>query len=290
MGYFDSFKLDQEVLLTAGSSVQRLKMTPYFDIAHYLLMIASVRDDLGSNGPTFSRRHPLSCWLSSMVVCFAGSLLANFLLGEPLIAPFKKHEDILLASAVWYLIFYSPFDVVFKLTKITPIKIVLSIMKEIQRAYKIHHGVTYAAKLYPNAYLIHIIVGTAKGAGSGIIRMFEQLVRGVWIPTQSEILRPTFATKACVIASIIFTLDRHSLYISFPHEITYLCVVAFFVYFKLSAVLLHVNDPLAPFENLFCAIFMGGIWDALSRAVVQSRERKNITENGTVPTEHKKEQ
>lgn len=62
-------------------------------------MIASVRDDLGTNGQTFSRRHPLSCWVSSMVVCFAGSLLANFLLGEPLIAPFKKHEDILLVSS-----------------------------------------------------------------------------------------------------------------------------------------------------------------------------------------------
>lgn len=42
-------------------------------------------------------------------------------------------------------------------------------------------------------------------------------------------------------------------------------LVLFFVYFKLSAVLLHVSDPLAPFENLLCAIFMGGIWDALSR-------------------------
>lgn len=33
-----SFKVDQEVLLAAGSSVQRLKMYPYFDIAHYILV------------------------------------------------------------------------------------------------------------------------------------------------------------------------------------------------------------------------------------------------------------
>jgi hypothetical protein len=37
------------------------------------------------------------------------------------------------------------------------------------------------------------------------------------------------------------------------------------VYFKLSAVIFNVQDPFAPFENLFCAVFMGGIWDALSR-------------------------
>lgn len=42
-------------------------------------------------------------------------------------------------------------------------------------------------------------------------------------------------------------------------------MVLFFVYFKLSSVLLHVQDPLAPCENLLCAVFMGGIWDALSR-------------------------
>lgn len=103
-----------------------------------------------------------------------------------------------------------------------PIKIILSILKEIQRTYKIHHGVLYAAKLYPNALLIHILIGTAKGAGSGIIRVFEQFVRGVWMPQNSEILKPSFATKACVIASIIFTLDKHSIYITIPHEIVYL--------------------------------------------------------------------
>jgi hypothetical protein len=42
-------------------------------------------------------------------------------------------------------------------------------------------------------------------------------------------------------------------------------LLLFFVYFKLSVILLEVTDPLLPFENLFCAIFMGGIWDALSR-------------------------
>jgi hypothetical protein len=51
-------------------------------------------------------------------------------------------------------------------------------LKEIQRTYKIHHGVAYAAKLYPNSYLIHVLIGTAKGAGSGIIRVFLGLKLG----------------------------------------------------------------------------------------------------------------
>lgn len=38
MQWPDSFKIDQEILLNAGSSVQRLKMSPYFDAAHYILV------------------------------------------------------------------------------------------------------------------------------------------------------------------------------------------------------------------------------------------------------------
>ena len=45
-------------------------------------------------------------------------------------------------------------------------------------------------------------------------------------------------------------------------------MIGFFVYFKLSALLLGVTDPLAPLENLCCAILMGGVWDALNRLVI----------------------
>ena len=39
----------------------------------------------------------------------------------------------------------------------------------------------------------------------------------------------------------------------------------FFVYFKLSSMLLGIHDPFLPFENLFCALFLGGVWDTLSK-------------------------
>ncbi|KAL3995235.1 TRIC channel family protein [Acanthocheilonema viteae] len=293
MSVMDYVKMDQEILTGAASRVQRLKMYPYFDLAHYILMTISVRDDLATGASLFSRKHPLSCWLSSMLMCFAGSISANFLLGEPVIAPFKRHDDILLATIVWYFVFYSPFDIVYKISKLLPVKIVLSVLKEVRRTSKVAHGVSHASKLYPSSYLVHILVGTAKGAGSGIVRTLEQLVRGVWIPAHNEVLRPSFSTKACCVASVILVVDRHSRYISAPHDIIYLGIVGFFVYFKLSAVLLNVRDPFAPFENLFCAVFMGGIWDAMSRAIMASRERRAVgqkAENGALSAEPKKEQ
>lgn len=75
------------------------------------------------------------------------------------------------------------------------------------------------------------------------------------------------ATKASIAASVIFIIDKKTDWISAPHALVYFGIVIFFVYFKLSSMLLGIHDPFVPFENLFCALFFGGIWDALSRVI-----------------------
>lgn len=269
--------MDPQTFMDIATKVTKLKMYPYFDIAHYMLMCMSVRDDLpatSSGGPPpFHRKHPLSTWLSSMLMCFAGSIIANLLLGEPVITPFKDHRSVLTASAVWYLVFYSPFDLVYKISRLLPFKMVLSGFKEVQRSHKVYHAVSHTAKLYPNSYLVIIIIGTVKGAGSGMMRNFERLVRGLWTPGTNELLQPSFVTKACLVAASVFLMEKLN-YIQAPHPLIYFGVVMFLVYFKLSALLLGIHDPFAPFENLFCAVFMGGMWDALRRAVVKEPKRE----------------
>ena len=105
-------------------------------------------------------------------------------------------------------------------------------------------------------------------------------------------------TKASIVASLIFVLEKKTDFISAPHALVYFGIVIFFVYFKaifyfifhanvlcvvicsgfelqnnisinlqLSALLLGIHDPFVPFENLFCAIFFGGVWDSMQRAV-----------------------
>ena len=46
----------------------------------------------------FSRKHPLSLWFSSMMSIFAGSIIENFLLGEPALTPFKNNNQLILVS------------------------------------------------------------------------------------------------------------------------------------------------------------------------------------------------
>lgn len=96
------------------------------------------------------------------------------------------------------------------------------------------------------------------------------------------------ATKACLVASIVFLMERLN-YIQAPHPLIYFGVVIFFVYFKLSALLLGIHDPFAPFENLFCAVFMGGMWDALRRAVIREQKPMDDKDRNDMPMKSKED-
>lgn len=93
--------MDPEAFLDIANQLIKLKMYPYFDIAHSLLCALSVREDLGSGAQAFSRKHPLACWLSTMLVIFSGAMVTNGLLGEPVLAPLKNNDQLYLATLVW---------------------------------------------------------------------------------------------------------------------------------------------------------------------------------------------
>uniref|UniRef100_A0A1L8DDN2 Putative tric channel n=2 Tax=Nyssomyia neivai TaxID=330878 RepID=A0A1L8DDN2_9DIPT len=266
--------MDPEAFLDMANQVIKIKMFPYFDIAHSLLCALSVREDLGTNAQAFSRKHPLALWLSTMLVIFAGGMVANALLGEPILAPLKNTPQLVVGTIVWYIVFYTPFDIGYKVGKFLPVKIVASAMKEIYRAKKIHDGVAHAAKLYPNAFIIMILIGTLKGNGAGFTKLVERLIRGAWTPTAMEFMQPSFYTKASLVASIIFVLDKKTDLISAPHALVYFGIVIFLVYFKLSSILLGIHDPFIPFENLFCALFLGGIWDSLAKLLGRGQAKE----------------
>ena len=47
----------------------------------------------------------------------------------------------------------------------------------------------------------------------------------------------------------------------------------------MSSILLGIHDPFAPFENIFCALFMGGLADTIARAF----GGKAVTDTNGVP-------
>ena len=64
-----------------ASQLQSLPVdfSPWFDLCHYTLAALAVRKEVGLNR---SRTNPLSTWMATMSASFAGSLLANPLLGQ----------------------------------------------------------------------------------------------------------------------------------------------------------------------------------------------------------------
>lgn len=269
--------MEMQTVLEAADAIKRLKMYPYFDVAHYILNCMAVREDTYPQQPTgsagvqsFSRLHPLACWFGSMMLCFAGGILGNFLLGEPLLSPFQSEKEVLTATVVWYCINYAPFDFVYKLCKFMPIRIVISILKEVQRANKVHHGVLFALKNFPGSHIVVGLFGILKGSAAQHMRVFQRLICGVWQPASVELLKPNPLTKACAVAAIAFILFYDGL-IDFPIELVHLAVIVFFIIIRLFALLFNA-DVFSPFENLFCSVFMGGMMDALKRVTERTED------------------
>lgn len=87
------------------------------------------------------------------------------------------------------------------------------------------------------------------------------------------------ATKACLAAAMIFVLDKKTDLISAPHALVHFGIVIFFVYFKMSSMLLGITDPFLPFENLFSALFLGGILDSLQEMFYGKAKTEDGEEN-----------
>lgn len=144
-----------------------------------------------------------------MLLCFSGSILSNFLLGESPIKDFYHHQHLLLATICWYLVFYSPIDLIARFIRFTPIRLILAIGKEIQRTKKIYDGVQTTLALYPDGYLVVVVIGAVKGTnvknenppkkieicfsgcGAAILASVDRFIRGVWLPNQHEFLFPS---------------------------------------------------------------------------------------------------
>ena len=81
-------------------------------------------------------------------------------------------------------------------------------------------------------------------------------------------------------------MERKSI-INVPRTLLYLCVVIFFVYVKIISLFFKSFDPFTPFENLFSAIFFGGLLDAFRKANVNqshasSQQNSPATTNSAI--------
>ncbi|NXM23913.1 T38BA protein, partial [Oxyruncus cristatus] len=233
----------------------RLPMFPFFDLAHYVASVVALKEQRGA--VEVSVRSPFACWFSAMLYCFGGSVLSSLMLAEPPVAFLAKGTNILLASSVWYLVFYCPQDIFCRCFSFLPLRLLVAGMKEVTRTWKITAGVAHADSHFKDAWLVMVAVGWARGAGGGLISNFEQLVRGVWKPETNELLKMSYPVKITLIGAVLFTL-QHSQYLPIArHNLVFLYTI-FLVVFKVKMMLTRcATSPLAPLEAALGHVLFG---------------------------------
>ncbi|XP_032274409.1 trimeric intracellular cation channel type B isoform X3 [Phoca vitulina] len=184
----------------------RTSMFPFFDIAHYLVSVMALKRQPGA--AAVARKNPLSSWFTAMLHCFGGGILSCVLLAEPPLRFLANTTNILLASSIWYIIFFCPCDLVSQGYSFLPVQLLAAGMKEVTRTWKIVGGVTHANSYYKNGWIVMIAIGWARGAGGTVITNFEQLVKGGWKPEADEWLKMSYPAKVTLLGSVIFTFQH----------------------------------------------------------------------------------
>jgi len=259
-----------------GKWLMEVDMFPVFFTAHFLIASITVRDDSHDLGPRFRQEHPFAMWLSTIIASVSGVFVANFLFGKPLVGVLQEHNILLFVTVMWYLINYSPYDIVYKVGLFPPIILSASVLQECLRVRFIYLGLKQAAQAYPHAYGIIILGGVIKGNGYGFIRMAERLIRGKWEPTTNDILDVTYFAKSGFYASFLFFL-HHIDVIQIPIELLYLAIIAVFLLGRMLYIFRGMKDPLLPIELPLCRLLFG------------SKGKTGTTENGTKIKNKKKE-
>ena len=166
-------------------------------------------------------------WASAMMVCFAGALLVNPLCGE---SPLEFLEDPLrigIATLLWYLMFYSPKDVVYGISKSLAVKTPLYVIKGLYYPKKILGGIKHAKHVFSkNNILAVILIATLKSNGSGFIKPFARFARGATENLSGclETMKPSVTTKYCLICSILYTM--------MPGDLSYIIITGLLVTMK----------------------------------------------------------
>ncbi|XP_026879058.2 trimeric intracellular cation channel type B isoform X2 [Electrophorus electricus] len=232
-----------------ASGLSSLSMFPYFDTAHYVVSVMALREQPGAL--EVSQRSPLACWFSSMLYCFGGAVLSGIIMAEAPVAPLANSTNVLLATLMWYLVFYCPLDAVYCCATMLPVRLVLTGMKEVTRTWKVLGGVTQASRKYKDGVFVMIAVGWAKGAGGGLMSNFEQLVRGIWKPETNELLKMSYPTKVTLLGALLFSLQQCG-YLPLQTAQLVLLYTAFIVTNKVRMMLMgSSSSPFAPIESAF---------------------------------------
>ncbi|TPP56473.1 Trimeric intracellular cation channel type B-A [Fasciola gigantica] len=221
-----------------------------------------------------------------MLTCASCGNLSNFICGSPLFVCFDDTRAVLTATVVWYLINYFPLDLLYRMSKFLPTRILICSLKEIQRARKISMGVHHGLHEFPESAVMSVLLGLLKAlllslvngqlgtqekpVSSRVVHNENILVGRDRLLFASPGFRSTSGKPIVFDCGLYFRLSQASATGQFRQSIV-------------TMILLGLKDPFSPFENITCTVMFGGTVDALRNALERSRARSTDA-SGTAAT------
>ncbi|KAI6646585.1 Trimeric intracellular cation channel type A-like [Oopsacas minuta] len=193
-------------LHSAGEMLLEIDPKIHF-IIHSILVAYKIRQS-EKESRLFALKYPIASCATHFIVSLFGTILSNFLLGIPVIGVCTNPQNLFLSFLCWYLVFFSPWDTVFNLLNLLPLRIMLEILHEIKRAINVHLGVIQAAKVFPEAWTVMAIIGTIRGSGTNWGITFSRLITNSPLAREHELIKFVAATRLCLIMGVLFGLSQ----------------------------------------------------------------------------------
>lgn len=245
-----------------------VEMSPYFICIHYCLVTLSMRHRTGSR--EYASEHPFPSWFVCVTSCFGGTLLMNFLLGRPIIQVYSNTSNVIMATLIWYFVYFSPLDMFYKFTQLKFVKAAMLVLKEVHRIRMISNGVGEASKQHKDNIIIVTLIGCVKGSGAKFLsRPLDHLIRGNMI-SDNEFLKPTFSTKHSVVISVLLFGLRAG-YFDMKEEMLLAVMFVIAAIAQTSIFLFGIKDPYEKLEKLLCNVLLR-MPDELARSEKSKKE------------------
>ena len=82
--------------------------------------------------------------------------------GKPILAAFGDEHLLLIASFIYFVLFFCPGDLAYKFIKLVPIYATVCTVKEIYRTLKISKGIKEGATFKSSSLFIPVVIATIK--------------------------------------------------------------------------------------------------------------------------------
>jgi len=232
--------------------VDYITLGPMFPLMfgfHSLLVAVGLKQQL-------KKEHWLFSLLVTLISAVAGGTLGSLLLCQ-IPGWMNSNTMIPLAALSWYLVHYSPFDLVYKLATKTPLQYFILIMGTATRARSMINGVESAIAVLPQSAFAAILVGTVSGMGGTLVGNLLQksLSEDKHL---SEFSRPTWSSQSALFCATVYyiLLGLTAMFSSEPHLSIKMARFLVFGYLVLHALTTQIAGPFTPFPlNIFQRLF-----------------------------------